>query len=197
MVIVSTLICLKKLCSALIQCHLDYCCTAWFAALPTTLKLNLQVTQNKMVRFILRLPVRSHIGQSEPNMLKFLNVTDRVCQLRFNQVFKIKKDLSPLYLTAHFKQVNSVHNFSKRSNTSLNYFVPCVNSVDKTAFYYTAVKDWDNLPNVIKQQTCVRGFKHKVKTYLATRALKRENSVFIWSQLIFVMLFILVILVII
>ena len=41
-----------SLCSALIQCHLDYSCSSWYAGLNKTLKKKLQVTQNKVVRFI-------------------------------------------------------------------------------------------------------------------------------------------------
>ena len=42
----------KSLCSALIQCHLDYSCSSWYAGLNKPLKKKLQVTQNKVVPFI-------------------------------------------------------------------------------------------------------------------------------------------------
>ena len=53
----------KKLCSALISCHFDYCCQAWYISLTKLQKQKLQAAQNKMVRYILDLPPRSHIGQ--------------------------------------------------------------------------------------------------------------------------------------
>ena len=46
----------RNLCSALIQCHLDYCCAAWFSGISTKARHKLQITQNKTVRFILNLP---------------------------------------------------------------------------------------------------------------------------------------------
>ena len=140
----------RSLCTALVQCQLDYCITAWFASLPKYLKHKLQVTENKMVRFVLDLPARSHIGQPQLDMLNYLNMHDRVSQLRLNHVFKISNCTRPVYLKEHFKKVNHVHSFSTRSNTCSNYFVPSINSVTRTAFYYNAVLDWKRLPYSIK-----------------------------------------------
>ena len=55
----------KNLSSALLQCHIDYCCTTWFSGLSCKWKNKLQVTQNKIVRFIHGMQPRSHIGQVE------------------------------------------------------------------------------------------------------------------------------------
>ena len=91
----------KTLCTALIQCHLDYCCTAWYQSLSNVLKQKLQVVQNKIVRFVLKLPPRSHIGQTQLDALHYLNVSDRVSQLRLNHVYKIRNGTSPSYLKDH------------------------------------------------------------------------------------------------
>ena len=84
----------RKLCNALIQCHLDYCCTSWYSSLSQNLKQKLQITQNKVVRYILKLSPRTHIGQVELDALKYLCIPDRVNQQRLNIVFKIKKVLN-------------------------------------------------------------------------------------------------------
>jgi len=47
----------KTLCNSLIQCQFDYACSAWFNSFNKTLRNKLQVTQNKVVRFISPLPV--------------------------------------------------------------------------------------------------------------------------------------------
>ena len=60
-----------------------------------------------MVRFILNLQARAHIGQTELNTLNLLSISDRVTQLRLNQVFKIRKGTSPLYLKEHFREVKA------------------------------------------------------------------------------------------
>ena len=51
----------RLLCEALIQLHFDYACTAWFSNLSKRLKLCLQVSQNKCIRFCLELDKRSEI----------------------------------------------------------------------------------------------------------------------------------------
>ena len=74
----------KNLCSALLQCHFDYCCASWYFNLSTRLKRKLQTSQNKIVRYIIGLPPRSHIGQKELESVNYLNVEDRVKQLCLN-----------------------------------------------------------------------------------------------------------------
>ena len=141
----------RKLCNALIQCHLDYCCTSWYSALSQNMKQKLQVTQNKVVRYILNLGPRSHIGQMQLSTLKCLNVSDRVSQLRLNHVFKIKNGSSPQYLSQHFTSLNQVHGRNTRSNTYSNFYVQQVKSVNKMSFHYSAVRDWNCLPLSIKE----------------------------------------------
>ena len=55
----------KTLCTALIQCSFDYSCCSWYPGINETFKKKLQVMQNKMVRFILKLDSRAHIGNDE------------------------------------------------------------------------------------------------------------------------------------
>ena len=64
----------KKLCSALVLCHFDYCCQSWFTGLPSIQRQKLQVAQNEVARYILDLPPRSHIGQTQLDELGMLNV---------------------------------------------------------------------------------------------------------------------------
>jgi hypothetical protein len=42
----------KTLCQALILCHFDYACSAWYSGLMANLKHKLQVCQNKAIRFV-------------------------------------------------------------------------------------------------------------------------------------------------
>ena len=50
------------LCNALIQPHFDYAFTAWYPNLSKKLKDKLQDTQNKCIRFCLKLQSREHIS---------------------------------------------------------------------------------------------------------------------------------------
>ena len=74
------------------------CCSLRFSSPSTKLKNKLQVMQNKMVRFILKLGPRSHLGDEELKRAGMLKVEDRVKQLKLNHVFKIFNEVAPEYL---------------------------------------------------------------------------------------------------
>ena len=168
----------KNLCMALLQCHLDYCSTTWYPTLSSKLKNKLQTTQNKVVRYILNFNHRENVGQTELDSLNFLNINDRVEQLRLNHVFKIRQGLSPVYLSEGFTQISNTHRFQTRL-ISDNFFVPQVKGVESDAFYVIGVKNWNNLPTEVKNITNYYRFKRETKRFLANRALNRENSAFI------------------
>ena len=67
----------RLLCNALIQPIFDYACTAWFPNLSKKLSLRVQVTQNKCIRFCLKLDKMSRISVKEFLKLNWLNVHDR------------------------------------------------------------------------------------------------------------------------
>ena len=53
----------KLLVMSLIQCHFDYGSCIWYNSITKTMKNKLQTTQNKLVRFILDLDSRHHVGK--------------------------------------------------------------------------------------------------------------------------------------
>ena len=65
---------LKMLGSALVQCHMDYACIAWFSGLTKRTGSRIQVCQNKLMRLVLNLPARTHLDASHFNRLKWLPV---------------------------------------------------------------------------------------------------------------------------
>ena len=79
--------------------------------------------QNKVVRFVLDMGPRRHVGQKERNKIGLLSVRDRVAQLKLNQVFRIYNDLSPEYLKCNFKCVSSTHKYSIRGSLH-NFILP-------------------------------------------------------------------------
>ena len=115
----------KSICSALIQCHLDYACSSWYSGLNKQLKKKLQICQNKTVRFIKNLGPRSHIGFSELDSLKMLNVDFRVKQLRLSHVHKINNETGPSYMSEHFIKTSEVHHHFTR-NSIENFVLPSV-----------------------------------------------------------------------
>ena len=154
----------KTLCTALVQCHFDYCCSSWYSALSTKLKDKLQVMQNKLIRFILKLGPRSHIGSDELMKLNMLKVADRVKQLKLNHVFKIYNDTAPHYLNSHFTKLAHTHRYHTRGSTT-NFLVPVMKGQECNSFFYTCIKEWNLLPTQIKTCKSHQQFKKAVKSH--------------------------------
>ena len=170
----------KNLCSALLQCHFDYCCSSWYFNLSTKLKCKLQTTQNKIVRYINGLQPRSHIGQNEFDQVKYLKVEDRINQLCLNHMYKVKQGSSPCYLKDMFKDVATVHNFNTRNRTH-NFNVPSVKGIAAKSFFYQATKQWNLLPNPIKCSTSYSSFKRKTKAHLSAMAMSAQKSEYVFK----------------
>ena len=71
--------------------HLSHNTTqsSWYMGSTEHVKHTLQVTQNKVVRFILNKPPRQHIGQHELDMVNLLNTEHRVKQLMMTHMYNI------------------------------------------------------------------------------------------------------------
>ena len=168
----------KNLCSALLQCHLDYCSTSWFTGLSKESQRKLQITQNKMVRFILNLSSRDHVGQINLDTVKLLDTQNRARQLRLNHMFNIFHSLGPSYLNQFFTKISHVHNHTTRSSAS-NFHVPRVGSYTKKSFFYRATLDWNDLPSQIKSILDKNTFKYAIKKHLARSAITQESAAFV------------------
>ena len=71
----------------LIQPHFDYACTVWYPNLTKRLKDNLQATQNKSIRFCLKLQYREHISNEHFQKLNWLPINQRFKQCVSHAVF--------------------------------------------------------------------------------------------------------------
>ena len=70
----------RLLCNALIQPHYDYACSAWYPSLSKRLLKKIQISQNKCIRYCLKLDNRSHVGIAEFKKLNWLPTKERVYQ---------------------------------------------------------------------------------------------------------------------
>ena len=68
----------RLLCNALIQPHYDYACSAWYPSLSKRLLKKIQISQNKCIRYCLKLDNRSHVGIDEFKKLNWLPTKERV-----------------------------------------------------------------------------------------------------------------------
>ena len=128
----------RLLCNALIQPHFDYACIAWYPDLSMKLKHRIQTTQNKCMRFCLRLDKLKHISHEEFEHLNWLAKTYRFKQCVISVVFKYFNGQCPNYLNevcdvpteSNFQLTNSFQklkcSFRKTSNGqhALSYIGP-------------------------------------------------------------------------
>jgi hypothetical protein len=155
----------KHLCSALIQCHIDYACSSWYPSLSKCFKDKLQICQNKIVRFINDMGPRESVNCQTLADMSLLNIEARNKQLRLNHVFKIVNSTGPSYMKESFMFTRDLHSHFTRSKL-YNFVVPKSNGKENITFYYSAINDWNSLPVQIKQMTKIGQFKKAVKCHL-------------------------------
>ena len=80
---------------SLIQCNFNYACSIWYLGLSQPLRNRPQTTQNKIIRYVLKLGPWSPLGQDVFKAVGWLPVSKRVDQIILNHVFKIKSGTSP------------------------------------------------------------------------------------------------------
>ena len=145
-------------------------------------KNRLQTTQNKLVRFVLDLDSRSHIGPDHFKSLSWLPVARRVEQITLCHVHKIKYGTAPDYLAEHFVPINSIHDRCTRSRVSARskvnadftfndtgrFYQPKVGSFGKKSFAYNGIHLWNTLPQELRNVQSQNVFKQSVKTHLLT-----------------------------
>ena len=158
--------CKMSLCSALIQCHIDYAASAWYAGISKPLKQRLQVCQNKVVRFILDTSPMQTVNYNVLISLDLLNIDDRVRQLCLNHVFNIYHGKAPSYLLTNFtlRSISSVR--STRSAVNNDFTISRIKGCEEGTFYYNSIKDWNDLPLDMKTTKCKDTFKKRVKEFL-------------------------------
>ena len=79
----------KLLTSALILCHFDYACSAWYSVLQKNMKHKLQILQNNTIRFALDLSPRTHLDIIHFLKMQWLPVDVRAEQLNLNSMAEL------------------------------------------------------------------------------------------------------------
>ena len=158
--------CRRILCLALIQPHIDYCCSSWYSGLTAALKGKLDVVQRRMVRFINSFDSRHHVDSRDMKALSWLLVPDRVKYFKLLHVFKIARKQAPRYLLKRFVPISGVHSYETRSRC-YDFLVSKELSRSLSSFSYTAVKEWNSLPVSLKQIESELCFRRRLKEYLS------------------------------
>ena len=88
----------RMLCSALIQLHFDYVCSAWYSNLNEKLKKEIKLSQNKCIWFCLKLDKRYHISTKEFESINWFPAYKRVHQCINVTTFKFVNNACAHYL---------------------------------------------------------------------------------------------------
>ena len=155
----------KLLASAIVVPHFDYAIASWYCGLTKTLQNKLQLTQNRVIRFILNLHPKFHLTGNEFRRTNLLNLSDRAKQLRLNHVYSIYNNTCPPYMKTNFIRLHDLHSHNTRGN-KVNYYVPKIVSETYKSFFYNAIADWNDLPCYIKNSNSKEKFKYLVKKHL-------------------------------
>ena len=91
----------------------------------------LQISQNKVTRFVLNLDPRSHLGPGVFRSLGWLLVSKRVDQIVLNHVFKINSRTSPDNMTEHVVPRSAVHSYGTRIRENRCFSLPKVKGFGK------------------------------------------------------------------
>ena len=169
----------KLLTTGLIQCHFNYACSSWFSGLTKKYKSRLQCTQNKVIRFILNAPARTHIGLREFRLVNMLPVELRVKQLKLSLVYNVINDKAPMYMSNLINVACKQHGINTRSSV-MSLCVLYVKSFGQTFFYYTGIHAWNELPFSIQSVQNMRQFKCLLKQFLFSCLNDQEASSFIY-----------------
>ena len=162
----------KKITKTLVQSHFDYASPAWFYGISTKSLNKLQVSLNKVCRFVLGFGPRTHIGQKELEMSGFLSISDRVEQLTLGQMFNIQKGIAPAYFDSDFVPLS--HRYITRATTSKNFKISKCWGLKEKTFYCNGIKLWNALPKNLKLIENPSFFKKEMKKHILERSKKRE-----------------------
>ena len=170
----------RLLCNALIQPLFDYACTAWFSNLSKRLKLCLQTSQNKWIRFCLQSDKGSKICVKEFLQLNWLNVHDRYLQFIVSDIFKFQNYQCPDYFNEIFCPVAENGVITRSSNKKLK--LPFRKTkLGIQSLSYVGPNTWNSLPNNLKSATSVNSFKHYIKEYVLKKLGNVEADIYSYT----------------
>ena len=169
----------KLLCNALIQCHIDYASSTWYSSLTKADKKKLQVCQNKMVRYVLNLKPRDHVGYQELHKLNWLNVETRMVQLKLQHVYRISKNLAPDYLNDLLSEYRNTH--MRVTRNCSQYRMPSFKTkMGLSSFTYLGIKHWNLLPTHLRLSATYSLFKAGLKKFLKSQQEETETREFVF-----------------
>ncbi len=159
----------KTLCLALTQRNFDYSVSSWYPAMSQMAKTKIQVVQNKLIRFMLNLGSKDHVGIEQLNTLGLLNVNDRTKQSRLRNAHKVFYKQAPENLMSNFNKCRNRQGMNIRYR-AYNFDLPRVTGEETGTFQYGGIKNWNGLLDKLKVCSNLLSFKSKQFTVIQVKA---------------------------
>ena len=135
---------------------------AWYPNLTKKLKNRIQTSQNKCIRFCLKLDKTAQISHKEFETLNWLPVTERFNQCINSIVFKYVNNQCRNYLIEVF-QTAPENNIQTRG-IFLKWKCPfCKTNAGQMALSYISSTIWSKTLDTLKQTKNLNMFKHNLK----------------------------------
>lgn len=158
--------CLRLLANSLVSCCFDYAMCSWYEGLTKALKDKLQTSQNKLIRVVLGLEPRDHVGRQQFQQLGWLPLEARSVQLQLRVVHNVYHNRAPEYLGDHYKRSGEAHGHYTRAS-QLDLCLPRFKTnLGKCSNKFSGAANWNRLPPQVKAIASQPLFKKKVKTWL-------------------------------
>ena len=164
----------RLLCNALIQPHFNYACSAWYPNLTKKLKNRIQTSQNKCIRFCLKLDKTAQISHKEFETLNWLPVTERFNQCINSIVFKYVNNQCPncpneVLQTAPENNIQTRRNFLKLKCPFRK------TNAGQMALSYIGPTIWSKTPDTLERTKNLNTFKQNSNAHYLKEL---ENSNF-------------------
>ena len=152
-------------CNALIQPYFDYSCSAWYCNLNVKYKKKkLQITQNKCIRFCLKLDKIHHISEEDFKTISWLSVDQRVQQSLNVTVFKCVNNACLYYMKEVFEYA-SQGRISSRNNYARLKVPFRKTTMGQKSLSYIGPSVWNKLSSSMKRNISLNKFKHDMKKH--------------------------------
>lgn len=158
----------KQVLYALFFSHLDYCSVVWSNTSSTNIK-KLQVIQNKAARLALSCGFRSNVDSMHES-LSWFKVENRLVYSLMVFLYNVITNKTPFILYAKLSFSTDTHYYPTRHAVGGSFILPIVKTKSiQRSVRYRAMCEWNSLPNTIKQQNTLYGFKKSLKKYYLQR----------------------------
>ena len=118
--------------------------------LSKKLKDKLQVTQNKCIKFYLKLQSREHISNERFPRLYWLPINQRFQQYVTSTVFKFVQNKCPVYTNEVFRPAENVRMNTRNNFLKLPHHFRKTNTGQKS-LSYIGPAIWNKIPEIIKK----------------------------------------------